>query len=97
MIYYGLNYVRTKDMNIMNTYLTAAYLGMLYFPFKIFVFGSYSIVRGFEQYSTMIDTFRAHLRQRNMRDLHVIGHHRDPQIHAYPDNLGDCYNYQYDE
>jgi hypothetical protein len=70
---------------------------MLYFPFKIFIFGSYSIVRGFEQYYTMIDSFRSHLRERTMRDLHVTGLHNEPQVHAYADNLGNCFNYNYGE
>jgi hypothetical protein len=53
IVYYGLNHIAIKDMTLQNTYLTAVYLGMLYFPFKIFVFGSYSIIRGFEQYASM--------------------------------------------
>lgn len=46
IIYYGINHNAPKDLLITNVYLTAVYLGMLYYPFKIFVFGSYTIIRG---------------------------------------------------
>jgi hypothetical protein len=47
VVYYGLNHDKNKDMTLQNTYLTAVYLGMLYYPFKNFVYGSFTIVRGF--------------------------------------------------
>ena len=84
-------------MTLLNTYLSAVYLGMLYFPFKIFIFGSYSMARGYEQYNAMVDSFKSHLRQRTMRDMHLVGTHHEPQIHAYADNLGNCFNYNYPE
>lgn len=83
-------------MPTLNTYLSAAYLGMLYFPFKVLVFGSYSLIRGLEQYRAMMEAFQKHMRKRTMRDIHVAHLHQEPQVHAYPDNLGGCFNYTYD-
>lgn len=96
LVYYGLNRNSIKEMPILNTYLSAVYLGMLYFPFKVLIFGSYSLIRGLEQYKTMMEAFQKHMRQRTMRDLHVAQFHPEPQVHAYPDNLGGCFNYTYD-
>ncbi len=48
MVYYGIwNQSHTKDLVfIKETYLSAVYLGMLFAPFKVFVYGCFSIVRG---------------------------------------------------
>jgi hypothetical protein len=68
LIYYGLNHNGIKDMTLQNTYLTAVYLGMLYFPSKIFVYGSYTIIKGFEQYFSMVNNFREHLNRNKIMD-----------------------------
>lgn len=75
LIYYGINWEDLNAMPTLNTYLSAVYLGMLYFPFKVLVFGSYILVRGLEQYQTMMETFQKHMRKRTMRDLHVAHLH----------------------
>ncbi len=47
IVYYGLNHDGVKTMTIQNTFFTAGYLGMLYYPFKIYVYGCFAIIRGF--------------------------------------------------
>lgn len=95
IVYYELNNEKIKDMNITNTYLTAAYLGMLYFPFKIYVYGSFTLVRGFEQYFSMSENFRLHFDDKKLKDTHLYATH-PLKNHSYPDNLGECFHYDYE-
>lgn len=87
IVYYGLNHDKIKEMTLTNTYLTAAYLGMLYFPFKIYVYGSFTLVRGFEQYFSMVENFRLHFSDKKLKDIHLYTTH-PLKNHSYPDNLG---------
>lgn len=47
--YYGINNTlgNQGDLNNQNTYLTAVYLGMVYTPYKIFVYGLFVIVKAY--------------------------------------------------
>ena len=86
IVYYGLNHNGTKAMTIKNTYFTAAYLGMLYYPFKIYVYGCFAIIRGFEQYYSMVDNFRSHFKMEWVSDAHLPL--SKANFHSYPDNIG---------
>jgi len=45
-------------MTLQNTYLTAVYLSMMYYPLKIFIYGSFIIVKAVLNYYNMLDDFK---------------------------------------
>ena len=75
------------------TYLSAVYLGMLFAPFKVFVYGSFSLVRGMEQYFSMLDSFKTYFSNKKLKDIHITESDKT-SIHCYPDNITPCLNYE---
>jgi len=41
IVYYGLQYTNNIHLTQKDVYLTAVYLGLVYHPFKIFIYGTY--------------------------------------------------------
>jgi hypothetical protein len=66
---------------------------MVYFPFKLLVYGAYFMVKGAQNYKSILSDFKT-IDKRRLKDLNsnVYSLNR----HSYFDDLGDCFKYDYD-
>jgi hypothetical protein len=92
ILFYGL--LDNGSTNSAQTvYLTAIYLGILYFPVKIFTYGCFYLLRAAANYHQIVGDMDL-VNKKRVKDLNrnIHSHNR----HCYPEDLGGCYDYEYE-